>query len=944
MNRLKPFNLIYLCTLPLLLALQQSVPAATVKCRVTRDVGVAALRKERNFNMGRSPRLKLKFIHEFVLVDFDVSGLKGKRIAEAYLFVKAAGGHEWGLNGGTDLRLLTISTVGHDWVEGKSETYAKDKTGHGATFSESSYRKADWGWPGARLHNVVLGHGNTIRSDANLVPHKGWHRVKLDPRLIRALVAKATHGLFLMDGSGDYMLNCRMYSRESKNMGPYLQVVTSGIDAIPPGRPVDLRVRPAPNWATPKLGAVMVSLTVPRDAFAYRLKVNGKAVDRWQIPFAAEPGTPQQFPILDLPADQAVTVQIQAVDTAGNVSAAAVARGRTGPKLTVPSLPKGDFRPGGGEPKKLAAAQIWAFPEVTKVDPVSGKVLHEPGVGDYRRKNPVWDGANGTIRLAAAKGEIVSFQIAAEGKAKGVSVAVSDLRGPGTISSKGVRLWRNWYVENQSEYAIPLVGSFDCPMPDNAIKNQKLQAVTVDCHIPLSTKPGIYDGRVTISAGAARVTLPLKVRVYDVTIPENIFFNPELNCYGGPGRAGSKRFKDFFRLAHFHRCTINRVPYSHTGHTDTDWRPKTDKSGRIVDWSEYDKNLGGLFDGSWFKDNPRSGVPVPCLYMPHHEAWPIDFRKHYDAGCPIESGDKEKMTRHNIRAKPIEEAIDAEYRSRFVANVREFYEHARKKGWTRTCFQMFQNSKSWKGGYTLWTLDEPYKSADWMALNFWGRLWKQGINDPEVYTRKWHEEYFRKGLAGMKRDRPTFLYRGDISRPQWQGSVADGIMTIIYGGGDLRMMRFHRLRMPAILCTYGACSNHTDNNWKTVAWCVKSYAAYYDGVLPWQALGHVEALKEGDKPRWGNALIIDTGGKFGEAIASFRVHALRRGAQDCELLRLLQLKRGWSREHIGLLLAQKIPLGRQHQVTDEAAAVEFGQMDAGSFCELKEGILKLLTE
>ena len=60
-----------------------------------------------------------------------------------------------------------------------------------------------------------------------------------------------------------------------------------------------------------------------------------------------------------------------------------------------------------------------------------------------------------------------------------------------------------------------------------------------------------------------------------------------------------------------------------------------------------------------------------------------------------------------------------------------------------------------------------------------------------------------------------------------------------------------------------------------------------------------------------------------------RVHALRRGAQDTELLRLLQLKNGWSREHVGLLAAQRVPLTAQRlvQLATIDGAVDLGIAD-----------------
>ncbi len=920
--------------------------AQTVKCPASRDVWVSAHSRERDYNMGQAPKLKLKINQEFGIIDFDVSKLRGRAIRQAWLHVKPAGGHKWGIRGGTDLRFITLATVGKEWVEGRSRRYAKDAEGHGATFNESSYGKADWGWPGAQLANVTLGNCETIRSDGELQQHKdGWFRLAVDPRLVRALVSGATHGLFVMDGTTDVMMNCYIHTRESRGNGPYLLVETAGADTSAPAAVNGLQAAAAPKWATATHGAVKVRFQVPPEAFSYNVTIDGKPVDRWQIPFAAKAGTRQWFPILDLPADKKVTVGMTTVDAAGNTSAAATVRVTTSSVLTVPKLPKQAFTPAGGAPKPLGSAKVWAFPEVTKVHPAGGQVLYEK-IPNIRAKNAVWDGASGTVRLAAAKGEIISFQLAVEGRARNVSIVISALQGPATIPQTGVRLWRNWYVNGQSEYALPWPGSVDCPMPDNKIKAQRLQAVTVDCHIPLKTKAGDYAGRITLKSGAARVVLPLRVKVYDVAIPATVFFNPELNCYGGPGKAGSAQFKDSYRIAHYHRCTINRVPYSQSGRTHTDYAPPVDPTtGKVTDWSAFDRNLGGLLDGSWFADNPRAGVPVPTLYLPHYEGYPLDYKKHYNAGTPFASGSRETMTRHHIRGKAPADALSAAYKKAFVANVRDFYEHFKAKGYNRTICQMYLNNKGWKGGYALWTLDEPYKTVDWMAIRFWGELWKQGINDPAVYTDKWHEEYFRKGGVGaMQRPRPTFLYRGDISRSRYQGSFCDGVMTIMYGGGGQRHLRHTRRRLPAVLYTYGSANAPDRSNWESAAWCLRAYTLYQDGVLPWQSLGSEWNFRHGDRPGSGNALIINTGREgYGHAIASFRVHALRRGAQDCELLRLLQLKNNWSREHIEQIILQRVPISSKHRVSDAAAAVRFNSLTSQGFVELKEGVLQLLT-
>jgi hypothetical protein len=66
---------------------------------------------------------------------------------------------------------------------------------------------------------------------------------------------------------------------------------------------------------------------------------------------------------------------------------------------------------------------------------------------------------------------------------------------------------------------------------------------------------------------------------------------------------------------------------------------------------------------------------------------------------------------------------------------------------------------------------------------------------------------------------------------------------------------------------------------------------------------------------------------------------LRRGAQDAELLRLLQLKNGWSREHCGLLVAQKVPLTSYFPQNPDPI---YGTLTSQGFCEMKEGVLQLL--
>lgn len=929
-----------------------SIWSQSIKCKVNRDVWLSSYQgkkpgsNERNFNMGAATTIKLKSYQEFGLLDFDVSALKGKKIDKAYLWVKTGKGFKFGLNGGTDLRWVSISTVSHNWVEGQAKSYALDKSGFGATFNESSYSKENWGFEGAKVYDVILGNGNSLLIKGELIPKNGLHRIELDKKLVQALVAKSSHGLMIMDGNCSWIMGCTIKSKES-GKGPFLEIFTGGEDITAPKSPKELKSKSAVEFATEKLGAIDISFKVPEDTFSFNIKINGKNIDRWQIPFAKKENSSQTITIVDQVPNKEIKIEVQAVDASGNASTWVSTKGNTSVNLAslMPKLSESDFKPKAGEPVSLGTAKIWAFPEITQIDPVTTEALFEREK-DLHKKNAVWDGASSTVRLVAARGEIISFQIGIDGKLDDCKIELSNLSGVGSISNKGVRLFRSWYVSKKiSEYAIPLKGSFNTPFADNGIENQKHQSITVDYHIPIDTKAGAYTGKITISAGKEKATLNLTVKVFNVIIPEEIHFNPEMNCYSGPGKAGSKKFKDNYRLAHYHRCTINRVPYSQAGRTHSDWIPAVDKKGNVTDWSNFDNNLGGLLDGSWFKDNPRSGVPVPTIYLPFYEGWPLNFKDYYNYGkAPKNTKEKEDYVKHQILADPIEKAISDEYKKAFANCVSQFYAHFNKKGWNNTIAEAYLNNK-YNWGYTHWILDEPTQLIDWEALNFFGLLFKKGINDPSVYTKQWHEDLFSKGLSKMNRNRPSFLYRGDISRPAWQGSMSNGIINIMYSSRQMlianRIVKRQKREMPTTLYSYGSANKPGDNNYETAAWCLNSYISGSDGVLPWSGIKGKASLIDGDK----NGLIID-GGKLGHAIASFRIHAFRRGAQDCELLRLLELEKGYSREMIALIIGQKLQLLKKVSSAnlDSAGAIKFSKMDSYNFAELKESILKLLQK
>ncbi|HYF50976.1 MAG TPA: hypothetical protein VEJ63_16300 [Planctomycetota bacterium] len=936
--------------------------AETIKIPVTRDTWISSTGAEVDTNMGKAPRLKLKGYQEYALLDFDSTPLKGKKITSATLHVAYAEGRKNAPEArGTDLRWFTVSTISSPWEEGLGTNYTIDGDGNGATFNEAAFEKRRWAHAGSKNWDVTLGNGHSLRCDVDGGdPKDGWFTIPLHKRLIEALAAGAGHGLLLMDGSVFISTNSFIYSLEG-GKGAYLNVTVDGEDQTAPAAPADIEIQPSPNDASGSTGAAWVTFTVPQDAFTYTISVNGKALPRWQIPFAEKPGTKQRFLLEYLPPDAEFKLDVATLDACGNASAPTSVKGKASPAISVPALPRSAWLPKGGEVPTLGGKlKVWAFPEISKLDPISGKILQEKFMENAAKRNSVWDAAGPQVRLVAARGEIAGVQLAVELNGNEQSGNVKT-RVEG-LKDVSVKLWRTWFVNIggkwQADYAIPLKESdaLVIPTADNKIPGQRAAVIAIDLIVSPNATAGEQTGTIVLSSeGVGELKLPLKLNIANVTIPAETNFMPELNCYGGPlGAAGSEPFLDAFRIAHYHRCVINRVPHSHNGRTHEDWIPKAGPDGKITDWTNFDRNLGPLLDGSAFKNNPRAGVPTPVLYLPFNESWPLPIGPHYKPGENVPLIGENWRQKHDIVAKPPEEAFTPEYKAAFVNAVKDFVTHAEEKKWNRTLLQCYNNNKVQYGkrdlldengqpvmkdgkkvqvpgmSGTAWTLDEPQTWLDWQALLFYSRLFHKGLD--EAKTTK-------------------FVYRGDISRPMWQGNCFDGLMEVMVSPGnqfDMNpLMKAHKRRMPTKLWAYGGCNSQDKANHQTTTWCLKAYVHECDGVLPWQSIGGDDAFEKGDGDGGnGNMLIVD-GKRFGvNAIASFRVHAFRNGAQICELLRLLELKNGWGRAQSAALVNQLIPLHSEfkQKFADDAAALKFEDVNGDIFVQLKEGIIELLQK
>lgn len=868
-------------------ALSGKTTATTTKFYATRDVWISAYPGEENYNIGASPKLKLKGIQEMAILDFDLSSLKGKKVENARLFLCNAGNNK--------LRKIGISTVASPWVEGKSKGYFVDFLGHGATFLNSSYKKQRWVGIESDLTDVTMGMGNTWQHHTELrKEERDWWSVDIAPKLIYALIAGKSYGLLIMDESGQTFANNYVFSKESMQ-SPYLVITATNTKKNKP-RPLEAELFSSVEHAHMEYGAIVFKIPIKEDIFAFDVFINNQEIPLWRIPKPEKRGTVQEI-ILDwLPPEHEVNIKISAVDELAQRSEPVIVSGYSSKslkKITSPNyIPEAPIAGEGTKDGALRHFRVWAVPDVTKIDPISGNIISESDIKGFDSKNPVWSEYNKEIAVNGIKGEVIGFQLCIETEPQrfnDLEIKVMPLINNigNEISSDKFKLYQIYYLKVGEkwypEIAIPLNDSkFNPKAIQKSIKNQTNQLVYIELNIPSTVVPGHYIGEVIISwKGELKESLKINLDVKNISMPQKLVFVPEFNAYYGPAKTGTTRFLNAHRIAHEHRAVINRVPYSQRGRVHLDMIPEVAYSGNSqisIDWSDYDKRFGPLFDGTAFIDGERKGIPVEKFYLPFFENWPSELATHYKYKF---TGKKtqEEISKHALEAPALNEALTSDYKERFVKIIKEFEKHFKEKGWDQTEFQFYLNNK-WhhEGASSWWDLDEPMSYDDWMALKFYGLLFRQAIGASPV----------------------QFIFRADISRPRWQHDWLNGILNRMYVHNEdffRRPDRAQQLKEDGQISfsVYGSLNDIDVSNQQTVMWCMNAFIEGADGVLPWQSLGNAKSFISPNR----NALIIDAREVVGiDWVVSLRVKALRRCQQNVELLSMLEKKNGYKLEQI----------------------------------------------
>ena len=245
---------------------------------------------------------------------------------------------------------------------------------------------------------------------------------------------------------------------------------------------------------------------------------------------------------------------------------------------------------------------------------------------------------------------------------------------------------------------------------------------------------------------------------------------------------------------------------------------------------------------------------VDGFYLPLHENWPTSIEGNYNGDYWADR------------------AFTPSYRKAFVEASRQFAGHLHAKKWADTLFQGFLNNKvdfkakGWRRGSSPWLLDEPANTQDFWALRYFGSAFHEGINQAT-------------GPAKLG-------FRADISRPQWQRDILDGLLDYNVVGGAMRayprIVLDRKESEGQVVVEYGSSNAIEDSNTQAVGWCIDAWTLGTDGVLPWQTIGRAESWTTADE-----LALFYPSRNGGEPSPSIRLKAYRRGQQDVEYLTML---------------------------------------------------------
>jgi hypothetical protein len=470
--------------------------------------------------------------------------------------------------------------------------------------------------------------------------------------------------------------------------------------------------------------------------------------------------------------------------------------------------------------------------------------------------------------------------------------------GSGSIASDNVQISWLWNIkdEDNSWYPDPLMplgadDSLAIPNLDNGVPGQKVQSVYVDVWVPHDTAPGTYNGDITIAGSSVTaLSVPITLTVLPFELPNKLSFVCDMNGYNYPlpHGLGWDPAIDLHRLAHRNRLNINIVPVSHSGNFTVGQMAMEatgkGKDMRVRSFKKFDTAFGPLLSGKAFSDLPRAGQPVPAFYLPFYENWP---------GTTAEGFTFDQSGRH----LDITQDFTQQYKDGYVAVCKQFGEHLKSKGYDKTDFQVFLNSKyQYAPEITFWLLDEPMFRDDYLAIQMFGDLTREGFKD----------------CAPVNVD-----YRIDCSRVEESHGMMNTVDTMVFSQTNIReyrkiatdFMRSYETKrsgQPRKAWVYGGAGDLRSSAVSARGWCVDTWLSGQDGLLPWLAYGKSDSWDSLAKAK--NAIFYPAFEKwdYKGCYGSLRMKSFRDGQQDAEYLNLLARKLGATRSEVRALIGPNL--------------------------------------
>lgn len=276
---------------------------------------------------------------------------------------------------------------------------------------------------------------------------------------------------------------------------------------------------------------------------------------------------------------------------------------------------------GGATAASAGVAAVWAVSDGEKVE-------RDDRAHPLKARNAVWDGRS--VRLAAARNEVVAFQVIVEADGTGIGALAASLpelrqrSGSGTIAyappvadpslsaGRPIQLFSVHYMNVTLESHADWVwkpGSQAAPrdtlgwkpvqlVPENAragrggfplaVAPGLGQALWVEVYVGRDRPAGVYEGALRLRVDGQTSELPVELRVHDFALPDEsslpvmVYFEPDqVELYQGQSLDAA-----YHRFAHRHRVELVHA----------------------YDEAEVEKSRG-RFDGSDF--TPRAGYEGP---------------------------------------------------------------------------------------------------------------------------------------------------------------------------------------------------------------------------------------------------------------------------------------------------------------------------------------------